>query len=104
MHVCMYTYIHCVYTYMHTYTHILTHTHNIFVCSGALATITGVIVLAMPTTVIGTNFSDIYDVYYAQKEQNQSKLKDIIRRRVRIYVCMYVCMYTTHRRSRISQN
>eukprot|EP00284_Hemiselmis_tepida_P016058 CAMPEP_0174929326 /NCGR_PEP_ID=MMETSP1355-20121228/27142_1 /TAXON_ID=464990 /ORGANISM="Hemiselmis tepida, Strain CCMP443" /LENGTH=549 /DNA_ID=CAMNT_0016175521 /DNA_START=43 /DNA_END=1688 /DNA_ORIENTATION=+ len=35
---------------------------------GACTAITGVIVLAMPTTVIGTNFSDIYDSYYEAKE------------------------------------
>lgn len=34
---------------------------------GAVTAITGVIVLAMPTTVIGTNFSEIYEAYYERK-------------------------------------
>lgn len=36
---------------------------------GALTAITGVIVLAMPTTVIGTNFSEIYEAYYEKKAE-----------------------------------
>lgn len=45
---------------------------------GVFAALTGVIVLAMPTTVIGTNFSDIYEAYYARKreeEREQGKLE-----------------------------
>ena len=38
---------------------------------GVFAALTGVIVLAMPTTVIGTNFSDIYEAYYAKKREEQ---------------------------------
>ena len=38
---------------------------------GAVTALTGVIVLAMPTTVIGTNFSDIYERYYDEKEQEE---------------------------------
>ena len=40
---------------------------------GAFTAITGVIVLAMPTTVIGTNFSDIYDNYYEAKERKEQE-------------------------------
>lgn len=36
---------------------------------GVFTALTGVIVLAMPTTVIGTNFSDIYESYYARKRE-----------------------------------
>jgi len=36
---------------------------------GAVTAITGVIVLAMPTTVIGTNFSEIYEAYYEKKAE-----------------------------------
>ena len=34
---------------------------------GVFTALTGVVVLAMPTTVIGTNFSEIYEDYYARK-------------------------------------
>jgi len=41
---------------------------------GVLTALTGVIVLAMPTTVIGTNFSDIYESYYARKREEAAEL------------------------------
>jgi hypothetical protein len=40
---------------------------------GVCTTLTGVIVLAMPTTVIGTNFSDIYESYHARKREEEHR-------------------------------
>jgi hypothetical protein len=40
---------------------------------GCLTALTGVIVLAMPTTVIGTNFSDIYEAHYARKREEAAE-------------------------------
>jgi hypothetical protein len=43
---------------------------------GVLTALTGVIVLAMPTTVIGTTFSAIYDSYYTQKGETDVELEE----------------------------
>jgi hypothetical protein len=40
---------------------------------GVFTALTGVIVLAMPTTVIGTNFSDIYESYYERKREEEAR-------------------------------
>ncbi len=52
----------------------------------------------MPTTVIGTNFSDIYDLYYEQKDLNDAKLKEIVKKKVMYmhaykYISYHMYMY-----------
>lgn len=46
-------------------------THSTLRGAGALTALSGVIVLAMPTTVIGTNFSDTYEEYQFRKQMRK---------------------------------
>jgi len=110
------TYIH-THTHIHTYTCTHIHTNSYgkpFIPTSTvgkivtgLACVSGVLVIALPITIVGTVFADVYyevladlttvqtlvsKVHIVEKDL-QRTFADIKRMSPGVYVCGYVCMY-----------